>query len=90
MTRDFIRYVALNMIPNCPVTIQDIKNAELIWGPDLGCVKGKTVRQTLPKVRVENTSVPVPIMQQYKRVTISADITKVTGIPFFNDYLETY
>ena len=43
MTRDFIRYVASDMIPNCPVTIQDIKNAELIWGPDLGCVKGKTV-----------------------------------------------
>ena len=43
MTCDFIRYIASNMIPNCPVTIKDIKNAELIWGPDLGCVKGETV-----------------------------------------------
>ena len=52
MTRDYIRYVAMNMIPNCPITIQDIKNAEFIWGPDLGCVKGKTVQQTLTKVRI--------------------------------------
>ena len=25
MLRDFIRYVAMNLIPNCPVTVQDIK-----------------------------------------------------------------
>ena len=82
MTRDYIRYVAMNMIPNCPVTIQDTKNAEFVWGPDLGCVKGKTVRQTSPKVRIEVTSIPVTIMQQYKNVTLSVDIMKVTGIPF--------
>ena len=82
MTRDYIRYVAMNMIPNCPVTIQDIKNAEFVWGPDLGCVKGKTVRQTSPKVRIEVTSIPVTIMQQFKNVTLSVDIMKVTGIPF--------
>ena len=40
MTKDFIRYVALNLIPNCPITAQDIKNAEFVWGPELGCLKG--------------------------------------------------
>ena len=30
MLRDYIRYVAMNLIPNCPVTVQDIKNAETI------------------------------------------------------------
>ena len=29
-TQDFIRYVTNNLIPNCPVTAQDIKNAEFI------------------------------------------------------------
>ena len=82
MTRDYIRYVAMNMIPTYPVTIQDIKNAEFVWGPDLGCVKGKTVRQTLPKVRIEVTSIPITSMQQCKNVTLSVDIMKVTGIPF--------
>ena len=42
-TQDFIRYVTSNQLPNCPVTVQDIKNAEFIWGPDLGSLKGKTV-----------------------------------------------
>ena len=54
----------MNMIPNCPVVIQDIKNPEFIWGPDLGCVTGKTATQMSPTVRVENTSIPVSIMQQ--------------------------
>ena len=34
-TRDYIDYVSKNLIPNCPVTVQDIKNAEFIFGPDI-------------------------------------------------------
>ena len=81
-TADFIRYVASNEIPNCPITVQDIKNAEFIWGRELGCLKGKTVRTNSPQVRLENISIPVEIMQQYRDVTLSVDIMKVTGIPF--------
>jgi len=82
MTKDYIRYVALNLIPNCPITVQDIKNAEFVWGPELGCLKGKTTRSVSPKVRLDNTPIPLQIMQQYRDVTLSADIMKVTGIPF--------
>ena len=71
-----------NMIPNCPITVQDIENAEFIWGPDLGSLKGKTVRGQSPAVRTETHTIPVQIMQQYMNVTLSADIMKVTGIPF--------
>ena len=81
-THDYIHYVSTNMILNYPVTIQDTKNVEFIWGPDLGCVKGKTVRQVSPTMRMENNSIPVSIMQQYKNVTLSVDIMKVEGIPF--------
>ena len=35
-----------------------------------------------PKVRVENTSIPVSIIQQYKKVTLSVDITKATDTTF--------
>ena len=81
-TADFICYVATNAIPHCPIIIQDIKNADFIWGKELGCLKGKTVRSNSPQVRLETTSIPVQIMQQYKEVTLSVDIMKVTGIPF--------
>jgi hypothetical protein len=33
-------------------------------------------------VKLENISIPASIMQQYKDVTLSVDIMKVTGIPF--------
>ena len=32
LTKDFINYIAANLIPNCPVTMQDITNAEFVWG----------------------------------------------------------
>ena len=82
MTQDFIQYVASNLIPNYPITVQAIKNADFVWGPELGCLKGKTTRQPSPKVRIEAMSIPIQIMQQYKDVTLSADVMKVTGIPF--------
>ena len=31
---------------------------------------------------MENNSIPMQVMQQYKDVTLSADVMKVTGIPF--------
>ena len=35
-----------------------------------------------PKVRVENTSISISIMQEYKNITLSVDIMKVAGSPF--------
>merc|ERR1712086_156249 len=81
-TKDYIHYVSTNQIPNCPITGHDIKNADFVWGPELGCLKGKTTRQPSPQIRVENHAVPYQVMQQYKEVTLSADVMKVTGIPF--------
>ena len=46
---DYIHYVNVNMIPYCPITVQDVNNAEFMWGPDLRCVKGMTARQISPK-----------------------------------------
>ena len=45
-TQDFIRYLNNKIISNCPISSQDIKNTKFIWGPDLGSLKGKTVRST--------------------------------------------
>ena len=33
-TKDYLRFVHDNLFPNCPVTVQDIKNTDIIWGPD--------------------------------------------------------
>jgi hypothetical protein len=40
-TKDFLRIVARNQLPNCPITRDDILAAEDIFGPDIGSLKGK-------------------------------------------------
>jgi len=39
--QDLINYIERNMIPNCPITKQDILRAEDIFGPNLGSIMGK-------------------------------------------------
>jgi hypothetical protein len=41
-TKDFLRIIARNQLPNCPITRDDILAAEDIFGPDIGSLKGKT------------------------------------------------
>ena len=43
--RDFENMVRLNMIVNFPVTFDDVKNAKLVFGPDIASLKGKSVRR---------------------------------------------
>jgi hypothetical protein len=44
--RKFAHILSNNQLPNCPVTYHDVMAAENIFGPGIGALKGKTVRQT--------------------------------------------
>ena len=52
-------------IPDYPITVQDIKSAEIIFGPDLGSLKGKTAWRQPEHVPTVHTNVPHTIMEQY-------------------------
>jgi hypothetical protein len=82
-TRTFLHLVEHNLIPNCPITRDDILAAEDILGPDLGTLKGKTVRHTPPPVRLPYVNIPSGLLLQYRDVTLSGDIMFVNRIPFF-------
>jgi hypothetical protein len=82
-TRDFVRIVTHNLLPNCPVTKKDIMAAEYILGPDVGSLKGKTTRKAPHKVRRVVEPLPTSIMSCYRNVTICADIMFVNKIPIF-------
>ncbi len=41
------------LITNCPITVQDIENANRIFGPDLANLRGKMIRIKPEHVRIE-------------------------------------
>jgi hypothetical protein len=80
---DYISAVSTGQIKNCPVTPTDIKVAEVIFGPNVMCLRGKTARSTTKQVRMEPTPIPLSISEKYRTVTLAADIMFVRGYRFF-------
>jgi hypothetical protein len=79
---DYISAVSTGQIKNCPVTPTDIKIAEIIFGPSIMCLKGKTVRRTTKQVRMEPINIPLSISETYRNVTLAVDIMFVGGYRF--------
>ena len=82
-TRRYMAIVDRNLLPNCPINRGDIAAAEDIFGPDVGNLKGKTVRRPTPHVPSKLIAVPMKLMKQYRDVTLAGDIMFVNRIPFF-------
>ena len=47
--RKFVEIIKHQLFPNCTTTIQDILNAEIIFGPNIGSLKGKIPDLPLPQ-----------------------------------------
>jgi hypothetical protein len=70
-------------IINCGVTRQEILNAEHIFGPDTGSLKGKIVRKVSYQVQSGNLApIPATIMAHYRKVVLCLDVMKVNKMPF--------
>ena len=78
--RKFIEIVENNQLPNFPIVKRDILAAEDIFGGDLGCLKGKTVRRAPTQVKIPHASPQLPLAR--KKVVLSIDIMYVNDIPF--------
>jgi hypothetical protein len=81
-TRDFVKIVEGGMLRNCPISRIDISVAEDIHGPNLGSLKGKTVRRKNTHVPSLVADVPYHIIKTHKDVTLCFDIMFVNKIPF--------
>ena len=80
--RKYVEILKYNLIPNCTITIQDVINAELILGPNLASLKGKTPRTAPAPVSVHQIDLPPDLLTLYQKVTLSGDIMFLNKVPF--------
>jgi hypothetical protein len=80
--KDFKRMVSSNIIPNCPIMCSNVTNVRKIFGPDLACIRRKTVRRTPAPVMGDNVAIPWEIVEANAAVTLAADVFFVDGTTF--------
>ena len=56
--KDFGNMVRSNIIVNCPVTFEDVKNAKFIFGPDVTSLKGKLVNRKPTSIVTDYVEIP--------------------------------
>jgi hypothetical protein len=78
---NFKHILRQNLIKNCPITIDDIVNAERIFGPDIGTLKGKSTRKVPVAVRTDEIDIPQELKDMHKDLTLCIDIMFVNGMP---------
>jgi hypothetical protein len=82
-TQRYINIIKKNQLPNCAVTVQDIKMAEDIFGPNLRSLKGKSTRVKARHTEISHpTPIPINIMNKYYLITLAIDIMFLNNIPF--------
>jgi hypothetical protein len=72
----------MNMISNIPVTAEDIELAERIFGPDIGALKGKTIRQKPIPVVNDRIEIPKELIALQYTIKLCVDIMNVNGLNF--------
>ena len=58
-----------------------METAELVFGPDVGTLKGKTVRRKSPVVTNDIIEIPPEITEQHRELVLELDIMFVNGMP---------
>ena len=79
---DFENMVRSNIIINCPVTISNVKNAKLIFCPDITSLKGKSVRQKPARVVTDYVGIPREILKSRKELEVWTEIMFINKLPF--------
>ena len=81
--KDYDWAIRSNQIKNCPITVDNIKTAETIWGKDISALKGKTTRLKPIHIAGNPLKVPREFLQLNRNIYMTAEIFCVNGQPFF-------
>ena len=63
--KDYQTIVNNERLKNCPLIVEDVKAAEHIFGTEMGCLTGKTVKSTVIAVRTNLTNLPFEVLERY-------------------------
>jgi hypothetical protein len=63
----------MNIIQNCPVTVEDVNIADKIFGPDMSSLKGKSTRRKPKPVRKDLIEIPKEIITKHHDVKLYMD-----------------
>jgi hypothetical protein len=70
---NFKSLLRMNIIKNCPVTVEDVNIADKMCGPDMSSLKGKSVRQKPKPVRKDLIEIPKELIEQHKDIELCMD-----------------
>ena len=74
--------ITVSHLCNCPITKEDVRAADDIFGPNLGSLKGKTVWCPNKHAQAGTSEVPQSILKLHRDVVVSLDIMFVNKLPF--------
>ena len=74
--------VRSSMIFKCPVTFDNVKNAKLVFGPDITSLKDKSVRPKPDSVVTDYVEIPREILESRNKLEVSTDIMFINKLPF--------
>jgi hypothetical protein len=67
----------MNAIKNCPVTTEDVNNANKIFGADMLSLRGKSTRRKSTPVREDVIKIPEELISQNRKIDLCIDIMYV-------------
>ncbi|WP_288992819.1 polyprotein of Ty1/Copia retrotransposon [uncultured Marinobacter sp.] len=70
---NFKSLLRMNVIKNCPVTVEDINISEKIFGPDMSCLKGKSTRRKPKPVRQDLIEIPKELIAKHHDIELCMD-----------------
>jgi hypothetical protein len=79
---NFQALVHLNLLKDCPVTNEDIKNAHTLYGPYLATIRGETVWCKPTRVITDYDDIPRALVDMNQRVTLAVNVMFVNLFPF--------